>query len=694
MRIAHQIQSASLFAKGVWESVEFAYHDRLEQLSSHRCNPEIEWDLLEAQLSQQPRQREPSNVPRTNFDGTTHVTHSFAGAVEPIPGYVALHMIERVGTPLKSGNSTIAGEVAAKCRVWLAHISPNTSLSLLLRAHDAEQIKDHLDAPAVALMPQASADRLRRIAVCAVERSMHVVHSDDGKIGRATRDILVAAVTVLGRILARGDQACGEAEVKQILRLYETGKNLQVSLSIDEVYGELIRVVRTAVPSAIIARYLIDFASLPVPGSSDFPHPAPHRWPDPLRETRCDPAVDRAPDDRRWAVCVESLLGLAESANATARMRAIIRLMILSRLNLLSEAELGEFGRALWSRTDESTGLPAETGLRAFTFLGLPAPDPNLPEKLLRHACVGQRITPLVIKTVGPHGKPQSSMPIGSDLTPWVATFQECAARPTKARPSIDWTRDECLIMVNNIAAWWNLEKPEIRRLDSPFRNMFGNGFAARISTVLSALSEVVAPRLERGGDGSAEVCRLITEMVHESAGELALPAVAHLSPESEPDVIRQIRRSIVGSDADRVDASNRAVYTWAWNSVNLGWRDPPGDLLRELGNTIALRRNPGLRSALISAAGIVSQVPSLCSPEFTELIARGLSYLIAELAYDTKGKNFPWDGNERLQLRIACAGLARQMAEKLHVSDLQWISEANADPLREVRLALAPATA
>src|SRR5207248_3035220 len=77
-------------------------------------------------------------------------------------------------------------------------------------------------------------------------------------------------------------------------------------------------------------------------------------------------------DRSSWTSAISNLLRVVRAGKAEARARAASRLAVVNRLDLLSDTERVEFGRALWSRIDSTKGLPADTHFLDFSFLHLP----------------------------------------------------------------------------------------------------------------------------------------------------------------------------------------------------------------------------------------------------------------------------------------------------------------------------------
>jgi hypothetical protein len=163
---------------------------------------------------------------------------------------------------------------------------------------------------------------------------------------------------------------------------------------------------------------------------------------------------------------------------------------------------------------------------------------------------------------------------------------------------------------------------------------------------------------------------------------------VAYLAPESLAKVTAQIRQAIVSADPERSDMGIRAIHVWLQNSKTRGWPSMPPDLVNELGNIIATRRQPRLFLALAMAAAIARKMAEACTSEFVELVNRGLDYLLAELDYEKGQKTPEFSGNARLRLRMECVKLATALRENLGVSNAGWLTAVENDPMRGVRLA------
>jgi hypothetical protein len=394
--------------------------------------------------------------------------------------------------------------------------------------------------------------------------------------------------------------------------------------------------------------------------------------------------ANRSSDDHQWAACIDRLIQLTALKNLPVREGAALRLGKLYQLSFLSTDERTRYANALWAFLDPQTGLPVGTGVAVYGFLELPSPDQERAKTLIREVCLSHSIAPIYSTSTGPDGKPRQSIVFGVDPMPWIRAFEQCATRPGRKGDWIDWTKADCLAVVAKIDEWWTREgSPASSRTFS-----LSDPLSGRVVILLNALCHVVAPRLEPNGSGSADVCRLINELSQTRPGEFALPAVAYLAPESLAKVTAQIRQAIVSADPERSDMGIRAIHVWLQNSKTRGWPSMPPDLVNELGNIIATRRQPRLFLALAMAAAIARKMAEACTSEFVELVNRGLDYLLAELDYEKGQKTPEFSGNARLRLRMECVKLATALRENLGVSNAGWLTAVENDPMRGVRLA------
>ena len=143
-------------------------------------------------------------------------------------------------------------------------------------------------------------------------------------------------------------------------------------------------------------------------------------------------------------------------------------------------------------------------------------------------------------------------------------------------------------------------------------------------------------------------------------------------------------------------------MYWWVLYSTYSTLPEPPADLLIELGNKIALRREPALLSAIMQTSLIVDEMPNALSYTFVELLARGLEYLLTDTELPTEKQRAELNQREvtiRVEDRPNYRAAAAHLAASLHrafenKSQLRpeilakWKAVAETDPLPEVRVA------
>jgi hypothetical protein len=121
-----------------------------------------------------------------------------------------------------------------------------------------------------------------------------------------------------------------------------------------------------------------------------------------------------------------------------------------------------------------------------------------------------------------------------------------------------------------------------------------------------------------------------------------------------------------------------------------------------ELGNKIALRREPALQAAIRQTSLIIDQMPAVLSDSFVELLSRGLEYLFTDTKLPTEKERAELDSRhvivrveDRPDYRAASTHLASALDRALENKPEsrpevleKWKNVAETDALPEVRQA------
>jgi len=173
------------------------------------------------------------------------------------------------------------------------------------------------------------------------------------------------------------------------------------------------------------------------------------------------------------------------------------------------------------------------------------------------------------------------------------------------------------------------------------------------------------------------------------SSAVAALPYFSSLTAPIRSEIIRRIRRGIIGRDFDEVAGSTIAVEVWAsLHPANSG-STLPEQIVEQVISAVETRHSIGLHALIQRACKLVKM--NRLSAEDRSRISEALGDLITETAYE----KIDFDSREAVSVslvRAECVRLARalQNCGAGGTNADAWLSAAEIDPLPEVRYALA----
>ena len=149
----------------------------------------------------------------------------------------------------------------------------------------------------------------------------------------------------------------------------------------------------------------------------------------------------------------------------------------------------------------------------------------------------------------------------------------------------------------------------------------------------------------------------------------------------------------LVSDNVDLAKNATSALHYWLTVSSNKNSRirQPPDDLVREIGVIIATRRKASLGQALQTAKWIVDEGSQPQRDAVCQLVLQGLGYLFEELKYE---RNHEQEDTTVPLLRWRSVQLALSMAKcgfEKAPAVVCWLKIVEKDPLPEVRNAKGP---
>lgn len=572
--------------------------------------------------------------------------------------YRAIRLSEIAGLPptklSKSFlNPWMAADLIQAASERLAIVNPELAIRLALRScrhYRDETLRRVLSRPRVARISRETAESL--VADCdkVIEFALSNMARKERGYDRTYWSARISvAMEIQSRLVVRVSHDVVGAVVDKGL---SWNRNLQLSQS-RRTRGALSSLLSRSLKALTVDRLrelFFDLLDVQMPDIDGETIPIPKRTPE---------------NSNKWKRAVRDLSnGLM--AEPEARMSASKRLFSLVKSGELTDEELDEIGKALWSDTyTNSNQLPQDTLLSDWTFLMMPEPTQGLAERCFRRTWLESG-----------NGKSDSGevlLQVGNSLK-----FQEDYGYSLKI------TENDRAYVSDIIGQWINEPLPQY----VPYF------LRHRPYSSLSPILDVMPSILSIIDPGSVDVDGLFERFRELSS--LGVPAYATASgfvdliPHRIEEIVDWLRIGLASEDEDEIDSSFYGLYLWLLAAKNTSTSNPPIDLVREIGLTVAARKKSSLSAALGIAKWVFDEGSVDERKSIEPLVTIGLHYLIKELRYGEETEN---DVDLPL-LRLRCTELAKSMNEKGYKSDeavRRWLEVGGKDPLAEVRNVVAP---
>jgi hypothetical protein len=694
------------------------YRDRWEKLGAFSCNPGPEVELAELTLKAHAATLAAHAVHDAALEpgpkNTSFSFHCGLGIADDRPAFAILRMFEECAVPPLCGNVTVSDDAVALAAESFLPSAPAWALSMLLRAHRRGDIARLYDQVRVAALPEQEVISIHQMLVKALAQA---VRSLAGKPygfrvppeASFSRGVIESACTLLSTLAFRLPKKAAE-ELLDLSRQAYVNDVFKGDLGLHKCIGSLFRGALNALEYPDVLRHVADLLSLPIPSKGVFNVNPVDSWPEPFwfvdrfRHETLPTSFDRA----AWNGPIAALLRTIGDGSLEERSRATTRLGFLGDIGALTPDETCAFAQAIWAKiNDEASPQLPVPRFYTFALLRLPEVESGQAERFYRKRMLTLEPTRIVEVRTSQDGK-MSKVYHMTDAG--AVYFQDILGGTRSPFPwlrhvaSVEWNPDEAVRLFDKARAWWNDEKRGLEKASSGIPGPFLEGLLESCRALVRALGHAILPSLKGSSDhavGNAGL--LVADLADCGICVLeAQPGLLVLNAAESAEVARKIREGFDSADANIIDSAGRALFLWlAIGSEGMA-PVPPSDLLDEIVNRTAARRQPGLLSMLWIATSIAERMPGNLTLTHRAALCNALGHLATETdlpeACDQTPRgltSLPVPVLQRPRYRCAAAQLAFRLSQAymqeggpLPDALTQWKKISQGDPLPEVRRA------
>lgn len=476
---------------------------------------------------------------------------------------------------------------------------------------------------------------------------------------------LAVAVEVLSRLVVRCSAEDSIAIFLQTLQFF-SNPVFQGDRTLSSPLKNLLRRVIESVPRDFLAGSIIDLFGLPLLQGRD------SEWPEPaevLPHNFAIKAVNIGNREFKWKEIIHHLCKDCSGGELVVAQRALHRLYLLNEYGLLTDEEKAELADFLWGPDNlDDTGWPRRFGIADFAIIALP-------EKIAGQALGALRQRYLSVTDKGKTVEERVAF-VGTALN-YAQTKNITFALNKAEKATIT-----CEILT------WAKMTIEPRRSDL---HLFFSSLGNKIDDgdVLLGLTELL-PNLPLTS-AEAEVIWTRAEGGERDFPSQTLeffPIMLLFLSERLEQVNQKLREGLVSDTEAVCQGACKGMFRWMRQHELQpeAIAAPDDDLVREIGNGIAVRRRAMLIAGLGFATWLIKEGPVAWRSSFLSNAVLGLKYLLEEAKYDGPYSNTDVD---LPLLRLRCVQLARAIFASGNVSNAavnEWCNIAVDDPLPEIR--------
>jgi len=652
-------------AEDAWEYKEVA------------CDPLQELDAIEADAAADLRKRREESVPLKVLFEPGHdrepsrTVHFTSGAVVG-PLDALDQLIEAVGLPMHLNHYSMVG-ASGREALELAFEPSLRWYCWFLRwisSHIDNLFERYFGRLALAqLSPETAAELIRRVTGSLAFWRRRLDAAAPGLDYGCALDRLRLFIAALSRLTIRqnGAEAAGTFTLACDLAKDRNMRHPWLA----EILGDLLKFSVQAVPPSDRAALLLPALEFPLAAEKNA---EPHFWPDSVL-VFWDTRFDRPSGDARLTARVQQLIQ-ASGAGQPSREEAVRRLAFLDTHGFLTPAESQSFGQALWSETGPGeNSVPERAGLLVTMFAKLPAPATIDAPARVRVRLFDEPIASWLLPSEPYHSQ------IDADKLNHIQSFV------LAAKDNLLPTPEQAAHIFDGMMA----SRPSPPADNDPFKASAVRSFEDRVRRIIGdAVSLAIVPAMS-ATDLTAERANAVLRSIEEAEIGRArgcLPYFLNASSNVPDEIVRSLRRGVIGSTFDDVAGATGAIEKWI-DLLPQGAAPPlPEQLVEQVVSALETRREPGLNALLQCTRRLMEE--NLLGTAHRARLAEALGDLRVETIY----ANIDPDSREAVSIslvRAECVKLARAL-DRIGAGGTvaaAWIAAAEADPLPEVRFTL-----
>lgn len=619
------------------ENENFENEQRLNELRIYNCDPGNESNYFEVVLRKTEEFK--SIEVKSGFDiGNKRTIYSLGGHDKTlVDSYTYLRFLEETGIPNRFPGVCLYPNQLLEALKRMALTSPKWAFILLVRQNDTKLVDEILSRSAVERLNKEKVDSFTELCLNTLVR---ILKEDSSQYSPGfERAFLHVASETLSRLCAKCSLSLRDQMIDVLLSIYQFGyKNRRL---IDYLENWVRRLVSSFSEEEYRAR-LSKLLSFPlVDDSSNCPDPICSRFN--LKSLCKDDFGNQWNNIDTWI----DMVGLS----GIKREKAIIRVNMVFKHNLLTTKQQQEFVNKLWVKTD-SNGFPNElpnyTNLYSKVFEWGAPNSVNLQNLYEKYLNKNKKIKIRSVK------EDKGGFDILS-LPPYLRFLIELLQSKR-----FQWSTEQLSSVVNQMELWWDEEKDYLlRKEDFSFRVMINQEVDNQLNNLDTVLKLLVKYHKKALSDSSLKkIKRIILEYPQYRRDDLGVKCA--FLPYASHEEIEKLFNDFIFAfsclDLVRVSSSLRTFYRCLDVEQDKFNKEL---LVEEICQHIQSNKEPGLSSMINTMADIMKKYPQYIRDKCLKKLNIGIRVLNCKMKKEEYWKEV---GDEKYSLQKSLAILLPQL--------------------------------
>lgn len=608
MQLLRSVKYSIMISRGkevAQEEFESKFSERWDQLKSFKSNPWEELKFFEMSLAN-PVENYSTHKEKYGFDFNKK-SDTYSLGINPflLKAYSFLRYIEETGIPTHLPGVSYGKLALRNVIAFLADYFPYLSIATTIRmGGDSDNLEPIFGRKLILNKSQENANKLVVDYLNVLELSLKEIEKGEVLFNHTFG---ISISTIIPEVLSR---LCLKCDYKIKIRLLLFLRSLYESDLKNKFKGvnNLLKRLIDSFSNEELYWLLPTFLEFPI--LYDLHPHIEKEFSDPFIFLDISPPING-----KLKIKPTKIDKIIEEGKFHGSRREIVlfRLKVLFDLNLLSKKQTKEFGKLIWSLTDEKTGMPGGTPFLNFVFLKLPNPAGVSPMLLFEEVLSNAEFPVL---------KESRSIPITNGN---IEIVREILAAENAG---FQWGKPKINSLAEKIIEWWDADK---NRLKEPRKSKFmssGPEIRLRLKNLIPLLVKVIAPRfllLEKAN--RQNIKRIVHEFKEYNLPFNYLNAAFNKYFIANPDLRKTIFLGILSTSEEEIEDSLKALKIVVKNKEN-----HHGELVNLISECIRDRKEAGLISFLVLMDDIVKAHSDLLNEKILENIETGLIFIKDEV--------------------------------------------------------------